>query len=76
MACEYCSDYAPRPLINRGNRMSLKRDIYPGISITIEDSELYISAVPDTYEPGYLEAEVKINFCPMCGRKFEECKDT
>ena len=35
----------------------------------IEDNELYVTAVPDTYEPGFMEEFVQINYCPMCGEK-------
>ena len=45
---------------------------HPGIIVGVEDDELWVTAAPDTYEPGYMEAEVKINFCPMCGEKLKK----
>jgi hypothetical protein len=66
MSCEYCR--GTRSLINQRDTLSRKGDFYPGLEVYLEKNVLYIVAVPDTYEPGYLEASVKINFCPMCGR--------
>lgn len=36
------------------------------------NGELSVSAHAGTYEPNYLEAYRKINYCPMCGRKLNE----
>lgn len=71
--CEYCTDkYTNKTLIDTCKELSKKRMIVPGIAVGIEDGELWVIASPDTYEPGYMEESVKINFCPMCGRKLEE----
>jgi hypothetical protein len=74
--CNYCSDeYRNAPLIDTCKDYSKKGVFRPGIYVGInvlDVGELYVSATPDTYEPGYMEESVKIKFCPMCGRKLEE----
>lgn len=71
--CNYCQHgYQNDYLINSATKMSKKRDFYPGVEVVIDDGTLWVTASPDTYEPGYMEEFVKINFCPMCGRKLEE----
>lgn len=71
--CEYCRHgYQNDYLINSATKMSKKRDFYPGIEVCIEDGVLWVIASPDTYEPGFQEEFVKINFCPMCGRDLME----
>lgn len=67
MACEYCTN--GKEIISLNERLSLKRDIYPGISACVDDGMLTIATIADVYEPNYTEAEAKINFCPMCGEK-------
>lgn len=65
--CEYCND---NKLIYDGMVFSRKsEDGYSGIDILVEDNKLCVTASADTYEPNYLEAEVEINYCPMCGKK-------
>lgn len=71
MSCNYCT--GEKNLIDHSDKLSLKGDFYPGIELGISSNELYVVAAPDTYEPGYLEDSVKINFCPMCGEKLNEC---
>lgn len=70
MICLYCT--ADEHLLDTTTKMSRKGHFHPGDTIGIEDGELWVTAVPDTLEPEYLEAEVKINFCPMCGRDLKE----
>jgi len=72
--CEFCSEgYLTKPVIHTRRILSTKRDSFPGIEAYVESAGLlYVVAIPDTYEPAYQAAEVKINFCPMCGRKFRE----
>lgn len=66
-SCVYCN--CDRIIVNRSDRLSLKRDFYPGLDVFIDRDVLYIEGSADTYEPNYIEVSVKINFCPMCGRK-------
>lgn len=74
MSCEYCKDCEEylyidqKELMSLDEKMSLKRDIYPGIRLTIDGDMLRAQAIADTYEPSYIEKEIKINFCPMCGQ--------
>lgn len=70
MACVYCN--GERALLERIDKLSTKGDFYPGITVDIDENMLCIDSVADVYEPNYLEAEIKINFCPMCGRDLEE----
>lgn len=69
VSCRYCRD--EEYIIEQCDRMSLKRDIYPGITVGITGNELWVSSVSDTYEPDYRGGSVKINFCPICGEKLE-----
>ena len=66
-SCPYCR--GEKTLISRSSKLSLKRDFYPGIELWVEADRIYIEAAPDTYEPSFMEDEVKINFCPICGRE-------
>ena len=70
MSCEYCR--GTRTLIEQRDKLSRKGDFYPGLEVFIEDDILSVIAVADTYEPGYLEGIININFCPMCGEKLVE----
>lgn len=38
----------------------------------LDGDKLSVDATAGVYEPNYLEAERKINYCPMCGRKLGE----
>lgn len=67
MACEYCEN--GKELVSLSEHLSFKRDMYPGISACVDDGKLTMAAIADVYEPNYTEAEVKINFCPMCGEE-------
>lgn len=69
--CKYCSDKGDSILDTR-TQLSRKGDFYPGIDLFIEDDELNIIAVGDTHETSYVEDEVKINYCPMCGRSLKD----
>ena len=70
MACEFCKNC--KPLAECDKRLSLKGDFHPGIYVDVCEGMLYIEAVPDTYEPGYMEKYIDINYCPMCGQKFSD----
>lgn len=70
MSCEYCK--GERPLLERINKLSTKGDFYPGIAVDIYENRLCIDAVADTYEPNYLEEDIEIKFCPMCGDSLTE----
>ena len=72
MVCDYCNPDIELPLIETATKLSKKGDFYPGITVGVYNDELWVVAEADTYEPGCLEADVKIKFCPMCGRKLEE----
>lgn len=73
MDCKYCAEYCgedSKEDIYNDRKLSHKRNqIYVGTQIYIEDNNLHLFAVADTYEPGFIEAKAPINFCPMCGRK-------
>jgi hypothetical protein len=69
--CEYCRCWDTKFLLERSEKLSFKRDAYPGISLCIDNDCLEVDACPDTYEPSFMEASVKINYCPMCGRKLD-----
>lgn len=76
MACKYCDwwckEHDHEDLINTRTKLSKKGEWYPGITATINElGYLTIEAVADTYEPGYLDHVIEINFCPMCGREFK-----
>ena len=70
MRCNFCEGYAN--LLSRSKTLSKKGDFFPGIDVDIDGDVLRIVAAPDTYEPGFMEAEVKINFCPMCGENLRK----
>lgn len=48
-----------------------KTDEYIFVYLT-RDGNLHVDATAGVYEPNFLEAERKIKYCPMCGRKLEE----
>ena len=71
MSCDYCN--GKKCIIDTRTIMSNKGDYYPGISVSLDmPGELCVDALPDTYEPSYLDASVFINYCPMCGEKFKK----
>lgn len=70
MSCEYCKD--DYTLIDTATKISRKSDCWPGITVGVENGELWVSAIADTYEPSCQEAFCKINFCPMCGEKLNK----
>lgn len=70
--CEYCKDYNQKCLSERNDKMSRKGDFYSGIQTYIEENKLQINAVADVYEPNFTEKSIKINYCPMCGRRLED----
>lgn len=65
--CKYCT--GDKALLERPKNLSYKGDFYPGMDVSIDGRELFIFAVPDTYEPEVLEKTIEIAFCPMCGKK-------
>ena len=70
--CEFCRNDGwseNENLINPSSHLSSKGDFYSGFTVYVDGDSLSIRAVADTYEPSYMEDEIKINFCPMCGRK-------
>lgn len=43
------------------------------IYVSLErDNSLCVEATAGTYEPNYLDAKIKINYCPMCERKLDD----
>jgi len=68
--CKYCDDNNDVYLYD-DCKYSLKADCETGIIAYVLRNELLINSRADTYEPSYMEAETKINYCPMCGRKLE-----
>lgn len=70
MYCKYCE--GDHTLIDATTELSMKGDFYPGITVGVDNDELWISSISDTYEPSFQEASIKIKFCPMCGRKLTE----
>ena len=77
MACKYCAEWPNVDIFNNRDKLSLKKDGYPGIEVNIDpfESKIWIGACADTYEPGWVEAEFEINFCPMCGKDLKGVKD-
>lgn len=67
--CKYCITY--EDIYNDYKYSNKKEDSMYGISVHIENNIMMIDASGDTYESSYVEAEIKINYCPMCGRKLE-----
>lgn len=67
--CTYCGPQEAYMFNNR-DKLGRKSDRYPGIHVYYDfsDEVLRIGACADTYETSWVEAEFKINFCPMCGR--------
>lgn len=72
MSCDFCKLVNGEWMIDQRNKMSLKGDFYPGIQAYIYGKELNI--VADTYEPNFMEANIEIRFCPMCGQKLSDRK--
>lgn len=76
MACEYCRDKLTKEILHDRTCVSLKGAKFPGIEVFIDEDELTVIAVADTYEPNYQEVVVQINFCPMCGRELKSKEET
>ena len=70
MSCEYCQ--GTKAIISDIDKLSKKGDFYPGIIISIYEGMLCAEAVADTYEPNYMDTQVRIKYCPMCGENLEE----
>ncbi len=75
--CEYCeSNWENKKYITEKNRYGKGADCYIGIDTYIDGNMLGIDAVGEVGYPSkdstVVEEEVKINYCPMCGRKLGE----
>lgn len=70
MSCKYCN--RTESIVCSRTQISCKGAHLPGIDVFIDDDEMSIIAVSDTYEPSYQEECVNINFCPMCGEKLKK----
>ncbi|HWT74325.1 MAG TPA: hypothetical protein VN258_06360 [Mobilitalea sp.] len=72
--CEYCSD--GESISNR--EYSNKTDAYVEFDASIDGNVLNIVCCTNigTMSQGttYLEKDIKINYCPMCGRKLNNDK--
>lgn len=68
--CKYCEEH--EYICDTRTKRSKKGEFIPGIEIDITNNELYVLAVADTYEPGVVDQTIKINYCPMCGRKLSD----
>lgn len=66
--CKYCDDNND-VYLHDDCKYSLKADCETGIVAYVFQNKLYINSCADTHEPSYMEADVEINYCPMCGRK-------
>ena len=70
--CEYCDKKNPKYLSER-ELSKYHEEVYLGIDcgIDFEEGLLMIEACTASgyNEPGYEEKNIKINYCPMCGRK-------
>lgn len=69
--CEYCREPFAEDIFNN-RTFSKNNDIYTGFSVEIyEDALLHICCCADTpYTKGtWSECDVKIKYCPMCGRE-------
>ncbi|KRL36603.1 hypothetical protein FD20_GL001144 [Liquorilactobacillus uvarum DSM 19971] len=71
LKCEYCHPYLRDQLINHmemsgvlGKEIRLNDGIADSLLINTKTNEI----MDDDYELG--DETAKINFCPMCGRKF------
>lgn len=68
--CKYCNSDV---LLSDFRGYSRHHDYKYGVVTYIEDGTLYIEAHPDSVDVGaYVEEEIEINFCPICGSKLKE----
>lgn len=74
MDCKICN--GEEALMVREKRSKKKDYGYIGFDISVEDGTLLVAAVPDTYEPAYMDTEIKINYCPICGKRLSREKQT
>jgi len=68
--CKYCEGEEEE--ISSRTEFAKKSDCgYAGFEVYVipEESVLHIACAPDTHEIVFEEKDVKINYCPMCGRK-------
>lgn len=71
--CKYCErESYEEKYIYDDRKWSRKTHSDFGIRVYIENNKLNIGASADTYEPGYVECEIDINYCPMCGKNLKE----
>lgn len=71
MACDYCKGIKNLHSYDIGKK-EIKNTEYNesvGIEVYIDANELIIDCVANTFEPNFTDAEILINFCPMCGQK-------
>ena len=66
MKCEYCKG---SKFIQEGKETGIKANGYVGLDVWLDYNKLNIDGSVDVYEPNYIEIEIEINYCPMCGRK-------
>lgn len=74
MECEFCK-FRAETLFNSRELSRYHDSVYSGIEVGLEDDGMiYILAVLDERHCGPLveEANIPINFCPMCGRDLRE----
>lgn len=69
--CIYCSE--PFECIIEYEDLSKTSSEF--IFVNLNGDKLSVDATAGVYEPNYLEAEGKINYCPMCGRKLGDKHD-
>lgn len=72
--CKYCEngEFVINTLEKEFDPHHIPKNGDYGITVSVDGGLLCVEAIADTYEPSFEEASTKINYCPMCGRKFEE----
>lgn len=73
--CKYCKDFKTGNCDNQ-ELITGKLDLGPieaPVIVRVIDDTLSVDVFPSYGDYGYFfEGEVKINYCPMCGTKFEK----
>lgn len=64
--CDYCN--GKKYLAERSGPLSYKGEFTPGIEVCIDGDILSVDSIADVYEPNFTEEDIKIRYCPMCGR--------
>ena len=72
--CKYCEGWPTEHLYNTRTDVGKKSGGYPGLEVYIDipSNVMWIGGHADVYEPNFIEAEIEINYCPMCGRKLND----